>query len=374
MNDEAMRRLRRENPVPETLPGLPIETLLGRLDHLEPERPVDGSRAGSRGRRQHPDRRRAHRSAPALTAAIAIGLGVVIVAVVIAFGSGSTSPSSAAGAELQKLAGVAAVQRPATPPADGYFLHVTSIQAGGVVQGNCTAIVPQRRQIWINATGAGRILEIPDRPSFLSARDKLACEASHQALLRDSAQRSDTWYAPGCYDLGDASRLTGSFEDPQTLLRRMHAIHGGPSGPSADFEIVGDFLRESDASPALRAAIYRAAATIPGVRLVGPATDRLGRHGIAMSLTSHDSAYPDTTFELIFAPHDSTLLAEQITRTSTGQQIGWGVYDKSTLVRRIPGVAPSRISPPCGRDGVSYGHPAPGGVTIMTGAPADVRR
>jgi hypothetical protein len=369
MNDEAMRRLRRENPVPETMPALPIETLLGRLDHLEPERPVDGSRAAPCGHRRHGRRHPSRRIVPALSAAVAVALGVVIVAVVIAFGSGSTAPSSAAAAELQRLAGVAAAQRSATPPASGYFLHVASIQAGGVVQGNCTAIVPQRRQIWINAAGAGRILEIPDHPSFLSAQDRLTCERSHEAMLRDSMQRSDTWYAAGCYDLGDASRLTGSFEDPQTLLRKMHAIHGGPSGPSADFETAGDFLRESDASPALRAAIYRAAATIPGVRLVGPVTDRLGRHGIAMSLTSHDSAYRDTTFELIFAPRDSTLLAEQITRTSTGQQIGWGVYDKTTLVRRIPGAAPSRISPPCGKDGLSYGHPAPGGVTIMTGAP-----
>jgi hypothetical protein len=246
---------------------------------------------------------------------------------------------------------------------------VSSLQAGEIVQAGsagqpgCTVLVAEQRQIWISASGSGRVLDVPGRPSFFSARGKRACEQWHRAALRDAAAIRDTWYAPGCYDLGDASRLQGSFQDPNALLRQMAQIDGGPVGPAGDFFRVGSFLRESDASPQLRAAIYRAAATIPGVRLLGSATDRLGRHGIGMALTSDGS-----TSELIFNPRDGSMLAQQ-TANSTGQLIGWGVYHPAEIVNRIPGHPPVRLTPACGRSGLSYGRPGRGGTTIFTGRP-----
>ena len=57
--------------------------------------------------------------------------------------------------------------------------------------------------------------------------------------------------------------------DPGTLLVQMRRADGGPRSAGEDFVHVGDFLRETDARPALRAALYRATALIPGVRLLG---------------------------------------------------------------------------------------------------------
>ena len=105
------------------------------------------------------------------------------------------------------------------------------------------------------------------------------------------------------------------------------------------FTLVGDALRESDASPALRASLYEVAARIPGVELVGPATDRVGRHGVAV-------AYVDGKIherhELIFDPRTATLLGEEYVELegnsygySPGTVTGYATYVVSGVVSRL---------------------------------------
>lgn len=322
-------------------------------------------RRGSRGLRGSTGvawwRRRGVRPAAALT------MICVAAAVSIAVGTGSTSPPSAAAAVLRRLASVAAAQSPVAAPRAGQYLHVASLQAGETGQAGiagqhsgCTVLVAERRQIWISAARSGRVLSVPERLSFLSASGKVAYERWHGAVLQYASQVQDTWYAPGCYSLGNASHLQGSFQHPKALLRQMAQIDGGQPGPAGDFLRVGSFLRESDTSPALRAAIYRAAATIRGVRLLGTVTDRLGRRGIGMALTRGGP-----TSELIFNSRDSSMLAQQTTNRS-GQLIGYGVYRPTEIVTRIPGHPPVQLAPAC-RGGTSYGRPGPRGTTIFTG-------
>ncbi len=319
--------------------------------------------ATTRRRVRHYDRHRRAWRRRSKRAVATVAVAGVAGALAIVVGTGSTSPSSAVAAVLQRLANLAAVQSPVGAPRAGQYLYVASLQAGESVEAGCTVLVPEQRQIWIGASGSGRTLDVPGAPSFFSAHEKLVCQRSHSAMLHAATTVSDTWWARGCYSLGDASYLHGSFQDPQALLRQMARIDGGPPGPAGAFMRVGFFLRESDASPALRAAIYRAAAAIPGVRLIGAVTDRLGRHGIGIALTSHGS-----TSELIFNPRNSSMLAEQ-TVNRAGQVIGWGVYRPTVMVNRIPGHPPGRLAPAC-TSGESFGHPGPDGTTIMTGAPS----
>jgi hypothetical protein len=70
----------------------------------------------------------------------------------------------------------------------------------------------------------------------------------------------------------------------EALERRLRAgINGaGPDDDSELFVIVGDLLRESPAPPALRRALWQVAARVPGVELVGAATDMSGRTGTAV--------------------------------------------------------------------------------------------
>jgi hypothetical protein len=64
--------------------------------------------------------------------------------------------------------------------------------------------------------------------------------------------------------------------------------------------------------PALRAALFRVLARLPGIRMLGTMTDELGRSGTAVAIT-----FDGVRHELIFDPASSLLLAERdITVTS----------------------------------------------------------
>ena len=82
------------------------------------------------------------------------------------------------------------------------------------------------------------------------------------------------------------------------------------------FVFVGDSLRETNASPEQRAALYAVAARIPGVDLVGPVTDSAGRRGIAVAKDDNVNHIRST---LVFDPRTSVLLAEEES-TANGQQ------------------------------------------------------
>jgi len=99
------------------------------------------------------------------------------------------------------------------------------------------------------------------------------------------------------------------------------------------------------------------------VQLLGTRTDHLGRAGLAIAFTSHGAMD-----ELIFDRRTSAFLGENEISPS-GQLTGWAAYLTSRIVNGIPGRAPGPLSPPC-QNGGGYAHTAPGGATIMTGAPS----
>ncbi|OKJ10276.1 CU044_5270 family protein [Kitasatospora sp. CB01950] len=73
--------------------------------------------------------------------------------------------------------------------------------------------------------------------------------------------------------------------DPDALLKKIYAETAGHGpGPDAEaFVTIGDLLVESYPSPQLAAALYKAAAKIPGVAQVDDAVDAVGRHGVAVA-------------------------------------------------------------------------------------------
>ena len=66
----------------------------------------------------------------------------------------------------------------------------------------------------------------------------------------------------------------------RAIVRRYE--HGRPL-TSATFVYAGELL-ELDAPPAIRSALFQVMKLLPGVQNLGPATDRLGRPGIAVGL------------------------------------------------------------------------------------------
>jgi hypothetical protein len=87
--------------------------------------------------------------------------------------------------------------------------------------------------------------------------------------------------------------LAGLPTNPTQLLNLIYAQtkdEGRSKGPDVEaFITIGDLLRESMAPPQLTAALYRAAALIPGVVEVPDAVDAAGRHGVAVAVVDASS-------------------------------------------------------------------------------------
>ncbi|HTP18567.1 MAG TPA: CU044_5270 family protein [Solirubrobacteraceae bacterium] len=276
-----------------------------------------------------------------VTAAAATAIVVVIVSGVV--GSGSAGgPQTASAAVFTKLAAVAKAQ-PSFAPGPGQYLYVDSVQsnASDAPEVGCTMYVPEHRQIWIGADGSGRLLENDGQATFPSARDRAAC--ARAGLLGSAAPNTyDNWFAARCLSLGPVN-LEDLPPDPVALRAMLDARHieGGPHGPAEDFVQIGDLLRETDASPALRAAIYKVAATIPGVEVLGPARDHSGRLGIGLAY-----GHSGGRSELILDPRTSALLGE-LTTDSAGKLVGWAVYLRSRIVNGLPRRPPAPLRPAC---------------------------
>ncbi|RPF25427.1 hypothetical protein EDD96_6948 [Streptomyces sp. Ag109_G2-6] len=113
--------------------------------------------------------------------------------------------------------------------------------------------------------------------------------------------------------------------DPGQLLEVIYGDtrlnHGGDSGSTTGpdqeaFVAIGDLLRTVEAPPGVGAALYRAAARIPGVVLVPEATDAAGRSGVAIARVHNGERT-----EWIFDKNSLRLLGE---RTVTLKDSAWG--------------------------------------------------
>ncbi|MEV5771227.1 CU044_5270 family protein [Streptomyces antimycoticus] len=138
--------------------------------------------------------------------------------------------------------------------------------------------------------------------------------------------------------------------DPDALLKKIYKETKG-QGNSPDqqaFTTVGDLLNEELAPAKLNAALYRAAAKVPGVVVVEHAKDAAGREGIALAHVDRKSG--DRT-EWIFDPKTYTYLgsrAVQVKRAygiKPGTVINWTAVLERTVVdaeKQRPGAQGTR--------------------------------
>ena len=129
------------------------------------------------------------------------------------------------------------------------------------------------------------------------------------------------------------------------------SIESGPPGPAEDFVQVGDLLRESDAPPAVRTALFEYAATIPGVVALGTVSDHDGRSGVGRRLHHRRAAHRSD-----IRPDDEQALGEDETVVASGSSLSypvgtvfsWTVYLGSSVVDSMPSIAslPAQAAPP----------------------------
>jgi hypothetical protein len=126
-------------------------------------------------------------------------------------------------------------------------------------------------------------------------------------LLRDG-QDTKLNDNPGaaCPDRGSLNnptyRLLQSLPtNPQTLLNMIYTVEKG-HGQTPDqeaFTTIGDLLRESIAPPEVSAALYRAAALIPGVTAVPDVENATGTHGVGVAFGGETWVFDKTTLAMI---------------------------------------------------------------------------
>ncbi|MFF4572066.1 CU044_5270 family protein [Streptomyces sp. NPDC001410] len=91
-------------------------------------------------------------------------------------------------------------------------------------------------------------------------------------------------------------------------LRETAPKYSGQEPNQAMFVLVGDLIRDAMVPPGQSAALYRAVARIPGVRVVKNAVDGAGRHGVGIA--RQDPGNP-TMEEWIFDAKTHAFLGER---------------------------------------------------------------
>jgi hypothetical protein len=163
------------------------------------------------------------------------------------------------------------------------------------------------RQVWLpvaNICHYGLLIENGSRTSLAPTPGGLPASACGEGNLN-----------------GPTYRLLQSLPtDPRALLNLIYAQTGdegqaiGRDGEA--FVTIGDLIREAIVPPRTAAALYRAAALIPGVIFVGHVTNATGRPGIAIARTNGQDRQ-----EWIFDPATLQFVGERDYDMSTGTPV-----------------------------------------------------
>ncbi|NEA43675.1 hypothetical protein G3I42_31315 [Streptomyces sp. SID11385] len=193
---------------------------------------------------------------------------------------------------LLRRASAAAEQAPVPAPRPGQYIYIESVTANTYVRtrGDDSEVVSDklhRRQVWESPDGhKGWLVEPGNTPKGgLTLDTEVDRDAAYDALVTLPT-------------------------DPDALLRRVYTMSEGQgnSPDQAAFSTIGDLISESYPPAGLEAALYQAAAKIPGVVTLDDAVDAAGRHGIAVARLDERAGIRE---EWIFDRKSLTLLGER---------------------------------------------------------------
>ncbi|GJF30088.1 hypothetical protein KNE206_27880 [Kitasatospora sp. NE20-6] len=260
------------NVQPTREPVLPADRHRLLRGHLMNE--ISSTRQARGGAR--PYRRLRWAAVPALAGGLALAL--------VLTAGGGTEVSAA---EVLDRAASGAAGQPVPDARDGRFVYVRSLVAfsgsNEATHEQVPAGTPHERQLWQSVDGSrpGLLVEEGQRPG------RAVKPGDPYPPNPDGSEPLEPNTAPGVN--APTYRFLASLPTrPDELLARIYADTRG-AGVSPDqeaFATIGDLLREQLAPPAVTAALYRAAARIPGVTAVPDAVDASGRHGVAVAHTS----------------------------------------------------------------------------------------
>jgi hypothetical protein len=246
---------------------------------------------------------------------VAGGLAAAAVAagVAVSVGSGPGSPQSpvvlpsavapAAVTRTLDRAAEAALHQPELHPRQGQFLVFRSQEMeevdSGSDRGTTRYLTNTRRTVWKPVAGLDTkgVLEeevlpptaLPGSPLPPEAREGLGEHGPDR--LAESDGRADHLRNDYAY----TSRLP---TDTEGMRQHLYiGLQNDPGKTIAAWQRVGGLLTEAYLPAAQRAALFRAAATIPGVEAVASAKDAVGREGAAVALTDTEGTRQEYIFD-----------------------------------------------------------------------------
>jgi hypothetical protein len=231
-----------------------------------------------------------------------------------------------------------AAHRPAAAsPGPDQFVYTKVKAMWGIFEGRYVAFQVHTREDWVRPDGSGRDRDVEGHMLFPTATDAAYFYKAYRnqpSLL--TGRTADETYEAGGPNYNELSKVP---TDPAQLKQLIESrkLEGGPPGDAETFQIIGDLLRRTGAPPAVRSALYTIASQLPGVQLIGPTHDQLGRPGVGVA---YDEVSGELRDELIFDPQTSGLLAEQTTVVHRAQDmpfppgsvVSWTCYLASGVV------------------------------------------
>jgi len=247
MGDDALEQLRRENPVPGPMPGLPIEPVLRRLDD---EPAAAAARSSARPRRA----RKVIRALPVALSAIVV-FAVATVVITIGGHHRSSGPSSRPGSHQERAATSAA----------SYFLDYrlprngADWAAGGRLGDFTTRVRTKAETSCLTADG------LPGAPIYGEPSQKFgSVDFPNMPVIKSTSNVGVTTVRIGPTDpaksLSPTKRkaYTAALSRCEASARTTYAFLGNRQAIKLGSEWLNIFSRVS-ASPAIRAANRRAA-------------------------------------------------------------------------------------------------------------------
>jgi len=278
---------------------------------------IDAARAGASARPVRHARRRALRRPRLLAGACGLA-AVAVAALVLALGSGGVAPEAATAAQALRSVAVVAARQPdiALKPGEFWYVRTKSFQPQYDREGWI-------REDWAALDGERRFVrrELPDgRTEEHASRDALTYSFFPRPLTHEQvlALPRD---ADALYRVVEQAGAVWARDNGRPVADRTHEM----------FAIVGDWLRAGPPLPAdLRAALYRVAARLPDVELLGDVRDVEGRAGVGVAQDDDGRRR-----ELVFDPETSELLSERTVDAGSGALVYEVAYLESGVVDAI---------------------------------------
>jgi hypothetical protein len=279
--------------------------------------------------------RRARRGGGRWAAAAAVAAAAIALVVVLVLPSGTSAAT-----ELRRLGALtASVAGPDLGEGEYVLTRWEELRPEGkefIGEGGSFTVL-SRLQVsnWIAGDNSGvRRTEVLSS-TFASPADRMTWVADGRPdiLPRAGDVRIDRFGA-GEAPWFETSELSA---DPDRLLEALAsgAVSDRPSDDEEIFRLIGDFLAQGDAPQEIRSALFEVAARLDGVRLIGDATDPLGRRGLAVAVDGTSSRT-----QLVFDPATARLLANEQYELppdgSPGPLISWIAPRLSTIVDTAP--------------------------------------